>query len=58
MKLPIILAVTAVFSGGGAYAAIPPLPSMPTLLPPPTLPAPRLTGIQSAALLDINSGRS
>lgn len=56
MKLPIVLAITAVFSWGSvAYAAVPPLPPMPTLPPPPPMPAPQLTGIQSAVLLDINS---
>ncbi|MBU2741195.1 D-alanyl-D-alanine carboxypeptidase [Acidithiobacillus thiooxidans] len=58
MKLPIVLAITAVFSWGSvACAAVPPLPPMPTLPPPPPMPAPQLTGIQSAVLLDINSGQ-
>ncbi|PKY10897.1 peptidase M15 [Acidithiobacillus marinus] len=58
MKQPIILAITAVFAWGSvAYAAVPPLPPMPTLPPPPPMPAPQLTSIQSAVLLDVNSGQ-
>ena len=53
MKSLKALALAAMMAWGGANAATPDLPSP----PPPPLPAPRLTDIQGAVLLDVNSGQ-
>ena len=57
MKSLEALALAAMMAWGDASAATPDLPSPPLLPPQPPLPAPRLTDIQGAVLLDVNSGQ-
>ncbi|MHB1706465.1 MAG: D-alanyl-D-alanine carboxypeptidase family protein, partial [Acidithiobacillus sp.] len=49
------LALLLPFTLGCARAAA--LPPLPTLPPPPPMPAPQISGVQAAVLMDVQSGQ-